>query len=168
MNNLLKYISFTKNETKIILFTVTVLAAGFSIKYYKHVTGSDSETSYDFSKSDAEFKERSNNAKRNKLPPGDIDTSVDDENDLSKKLQASDDSLNTNKESSGLLSKSININIATKNELIDLPGVGESIADKIINYRDEEKGFRKIEDLMKVKGIGKKKFEKIKEYIKVE
>jgi len=39
-----------------------------------------------------------------------------------------------------------------------LPGVGESMADKIIEYRKDHNGFKKIEDLMKVKGIGKKKF----------
>jgi len=49
-----------------------------------------------------------------------------------------------------------------------LPGVGESTADKIILYRENHNGFRKIEDIMKIKGIGKKKFEKLKPYIKVD
>jgi comEA protein len=167
MNNLLKYVSFTKNETKIILFAVTVLAVGFSIKYYKSIIANKNEAPYDFSKSDSEFMEKSGNANGNKLSAADFDSADITDEELSKKLQASDDSLNTNKISdSGL--HSLNINTATKNELIGLPGVGESTADKIINYRDEKKGFRKIEDLMKVKGIGKKKFEKIKDYIKTE
>jgi competence protein ComEA len=49
-----------------------------------------------------------------------------------------------------------------------LPGVGESTAEKIIKYRETHNGFKKIENIMKVKGIGKKKFDKLKEYIYVE
>ena len=172
MSSLLKYISFTRNETKVILFAVSVLAAGFSIKYYKHLTGTSSTLPYDFSKSDSEFREKSNNANRNKMPLPEFDNSR--ENDFEKRLKASDDSLSVGNnfvkqnKPTDLLAKGLNINTATKEQLIDLPGVGESTADKIIIYREEKNGFKKIEDLMKVKGIGKKKFEKIKEYITTE
>jgi competence protein ComEA len=67
-----------------------------------------------------------------------------------------------------LKEKSININTAGKDELVKLPGVGEAMADKIIKYRDVHMGFKKIDDIKKVKGIGKKKFEKMKPYITVE
>lgn len=58
----------------------------------------------------------------------------------------------------------LNINQCTKSELISLPGIGEKTADKILEYRKEH-GFSKIEDIMHVKGIGPKKFEKIKDMI---
>jgi len=64
--------------------------------------------------------------------------------------------------------KKININKAGLNELISLPGIGEKIAKEIINYRKENGTFSSIEDIMKVKGIGQKKFEKCKERIKVD
>lgn len=61
--------------------------------------------------------------------------------------------------------KKISINSANINELSMLPGIGISIANNIINYRETNGSFTSIEDIKLVKGIGDKKFEKIKEYI---
>jgi competence ComEA-like helix-hairpin-helix protein len=58
----------------------------------------------------------------------------------------------------------LDLNTASKVQLMRLPNVGESTAQKIIEYR-KETPFRQIEDLMKVKGIGEKKFQKIKPFI---
>ena len=65
-----------------------------------------------------------------------------------------------------LTDKLININHASKEELMDLPGIGESIALKIISYRTQTP-FEKIEDIKNVSGIGDKVYEKIKDYITV-
>lgn len=59
----------------------------------------------------------------------------------------------------------VNINSASKVELMQLPGIGEKTALKIIEYRKANK-FQKAEDIMNIKGIGIKKFEKMKEFIK--
>lgn len=59
----------------------------------------------------------------------------------------------------------VNINTATQTELETLPGIGPSIASKIINYRKEKGKFSKIEDIKNVNGIGDAKFEKIKQLI---
>lgn len=61
----------------------------------------------------------------------------------------------------------ININTAGKEDLMELPGIGESRADEIINYRNEHGGFESIEDIMNISGIKEKMFEKIKDYIEV-
>lgn len=61
--------------------------------------------------------------------------------------------------------KKVNINTATQSELENLPGVGESIASKIIEYREQNGKFGKIEDLQNVKGIGDAKFNNIKEHV---
>ena len=61
----------------------------------------------------------------------------------------------------------ININTATSDELDKLPGVGPATAAKIIEYREQNGPFATIEDLKKVKGIGDKKFEDLKDYITV-
>ena len=60
----------------------------------------------------------------------------------------------------------VNINEATKESLLTLPGIGESKADLIIKYRENNK-FESIEDIKNVKGIGESLFEKIKDYITV-
>ena len=62
----------------------------------------------------------------------------------------------------------ININTAPAEELMKLQGVGEAIAARIVEYREKNGPFEKIEDVMKVKGIGEKTFENIKERLAVE
>ena len=59
----------------------------------------------------------------------------------------------------------VNINEADLSELETLPGIGPSLAQRIIEYRKENGQFEKIEDIKTVKGIGDSKFEKIKENI---
>ena len=61
---------------------------------------------------------------------------------------------------------SININTASKTDLMRLPGVGDKTADAIIAYRNSNK-FKKINDIMNVKGIGPAKFPKIKDFINI-
>ena len=61
----------------------------------------------------------------------------------------------------------ININTATIEQLQLLPGIGESLAQRIIDYRNQNGNFAKTDDLMNVSGIGEKKFESIKDYITI-
>lgn len=61
----------------------------------------------------------------------------------------------------------VNINTATMEELVKLPGVGEAIANKIIAYRKENGKFKDPEDIKNVPGIGNSKYENIKNMIKV-
>ena len=63
--------------------------------------------------------------------------------------------------------KRVNLNTATLEELDALPGVGPSTAENIIAYREAHGGFAASEEIMNVKRIGEKTFEKLKEYIKV-
>lgn len=58
----------------------------------------------------------------------------------------------------------VNINTASKEELLKLPGIGEVTAEKIINYRDNN-NFTKIEDLKNVNGIGMATYNKLKDLI---
>ena len=79
--------------------------------------------------------------------------------------RAASDSVREEKSSTGLV---VNINVANKAQLTSLPGIGDVLADRIIRQREEQGEFETIEDLQRVKGISKKKFEKLKPLIAVE
>lgn len=64
-------------------------------------------------------------------------------------------------------SELININTASQEELESLPGIGETTAQKIIEYREENGPFARIEDIIDVDGIGSGTFERIKDLITV-
>jgi len=61
----------------------------------------------------------------------------------------------------------VNINTASAAELEKLPQIGPQIARRIVDFRKESGGFKRIEDLMKVKGIGEKTFDRLKDLITV-
>jgi competence protein ComEA len=62
----------------------------------------------------------------------------------------------------------ININTATAEQFMLLPGVGKKTADAIIEYRTKNGNFKAADDITKVKGIGAKKLEKMKSYLVLE
>lgn len=72
-----------------------------------------------------------------------------------------------NKSESAFKISNVNINTATQTELETLPGIGPSLALKIINYRKENGKFKSIEELKNVSGIGDNKYDEIKKYIYV-
>ncbi len=144
---------FTKNEIRVIILLSSTLLLGLLVRWY---IGAQSEhpatvAQFDYSNSDREFAERSKRLSELSLPPV---------LDKQKKI------LPTAKPQ--LKPQSININTATKTELMSLPGIGEQYAERIILYRQDAGPFTDINDLQKVKGIGKKILEKLKPFIVVE
>ena len=61
----------------------------------------------------------------------------------------------------------VNLNTATAADLAKLPGIGPAVAARILEYRQKNGGFKKIEELMNVKGIGEKMFLKLKPLVTV-
>jgi competence protein ComEA len=61
----------------------------------------------------------------------------------------------------------VNLNTATLEQLETLPGVGRKTAERILEYRTKSGAFKRIEDLMNVKGIGEKSFLKLKPLVVV-
>lgn len=62
----------------------------------------------------------------------------------------------------------ININTATIEELTVLPGIGDTLATRILEYRKENGPFKNIYELQNVKGIGEKRIEELSKYITIE
>lgn len=61
----------------------------------------------------------------------------------------------------------VNLNTATSEQLQSIPGIGPSTAKSILDYRAKVGKFNKIEEIINVKGIGEKKFQKIKDRLTV-
>lgn len=97
-----------------------------------------------------------------KIPNVD-DEDIGDEDVLSKDsgegiIQEDEKTTNTN---------TVNINKATENELSTLPGIGNSLATRIVEYRKQNGNFKTIEDIKNVSGIGESKFANIKDFISI-
>ncbi|MEO8499275.1 MAG: helix-hairpin-helix domain-containing protein [Vicinamibacteria bacterium] len=61
----------------------------------------------------------------------------------------------------------VNLNTATLSQLEDLPGIGPSLAARIVEHRQKNGAFKSVEDVMAVKGIGEKNFSKIQPFLSV-
>jgi|SRR4030095_1898129 len=165
MKGFIRKSGLTKNEALIVAFLVIAFITGLIIKY----SGWKKPQEYDYSASDKKFDEQVRSAfgelEKNKL--------TDNGQQRKNELDRFADSLITAKENTprndtSKIDRKININSAFAPDLEILPGIGEVIAERIVDYREQKGGFKKIEDIKKVKGIGEKKFEQIREYITVE
>ena len=142
---------FTHNEVKVIIFLTGTFLLGVGIRWYtsdSRVPGGAGE--FDYSASDREFTERSRKAAELFSRTHGETTKVEQKKKLSKpRLQP----------------YSIDINTAPKDKLMDLPGIGEEYAERIILFREDNGPFATVDDLARVKGIGKKTLERLRPYI---
>ncbi len=63
--------------------------------------------------------------------------------------------------------QTVNINTATAVQLEALPGIGPSMARRIVSHREKNGPFKKLEDLMVIQGIGEKSFLKLRQYLTI-
>lgn len=69
--------------------------------------------------------------------------------------------------SAAALDDQVNLNTATAEQLMDLPGIGEARAASILRYREQKGGFRSPEELKEIEGIGEKMYDRIKERLRI-
>lgn len=80
---------------------------------------------------------------------------------------AQDTTRRTSAASSASASAPVNLNTATAAQLETLPGIGKATAERILEYRQKNGSFKKVEDLMNVRGVGEKSFLKLKPLVTV-
>ena len=153
---------FTQLEIKVLLFLITVFIAGFFIKTY---LDEDNQTKkqFDYSVQDSLFLNAGNDEGNDITNPDSSSyKNVDYKQEV---LNFRKPNFNLQKRKELPAEKSIDINKTETKKLTALPGIGTKTAEKIIAYRNGHGSFKKLEDLLKVKGIGKAKFSKIKKYL---
>lgn len=156
---------FTETEIVVILFLSAIFIVGFIYKSFIKDEDTAEYKTFDYSREDSLFLYYSN------LNP---ETDPRDSllvSDLELKrniLELSEEQYSSQKKSIVLEEKSINLNSATIEQLVQLPGIGEKTAEKIILLRQERGKFRSLEEIMDVKGIGEVKFNKIKNFLYIE
>jgi comEA protein len=134
LKNITEWLALTKTERNIILFLVTTMIIGAAIRLYQAAYPVSRQ--FNYSASDSTFTV------------------------LSAKSEDSLSAVSTSN-TNGEEYEKLNINTATEEQLIDLPGIGKVTAERILEYRKETGKFTAIEDLLAIKGISKNKLERL-------
>jgi competence ComEA-like helix-hairpin-helix protein len=134
LKRIVEWLALTKTERNVILFLVTTMIIGAALRIYQATFPASPQ--FDYRASDSTFAVLST---------------------------ASEDSVNVVPASitTGEESGKLNINTATKQQLMDLPGIGEVTAKRILKYREETGKFSTLEDLRSIKGISKNKLDRL-------
>lgn len=155
---------FTLLEIKVLLFLLIVFLSGIVIKNFFSEENKKPEK-FDYSRQDSLFLNADLTEDPAKVPDGEKDKKADYKQEV---LDLKKPVLNSGKNDNLPGEKSIDINKAGVKSFTKLPGIGPKTAEKIIDYRKTKGGFKKLEELLNVKGIGNSKFSKIKKYLYIE
>ena len=158
-----KKIGFTQTEIKVIIFLVVCFIIGFGIKTYKDNSVEESR-SFDYEKEDSLFSYYRQNAEKN-LEKEKEQKNKEKFDSKAEVLDFISDGFAEKEKPALPAEKSIDINTADLETFIKLPGIGEKIAQNMIDLRSERGKFETLDELIDVKGIGKSKFNKIKKFL---
>jgi competence protein ComEA len=152
-----RVVGLTETEIKVLLFLISAFILGFGYKTFFKYDNTGEARNFNYSKEDSIFF-----AAGNEYDSTETHKSVDYKQEVLDFNESNFTGSNTRQTP---VEKSININSAKLDDLILLPGIGESTAKKILELRERKGGFKALKDLLDVKGIGEVKFNKIKKYI---
>lgn len=161
-----KKFGFTHTETNVIIFILSACLIGLAVNIFKNIKNNQSYLEFDYKEQDSLFNAVSNEPLTGDSLKNKEEKKIDSHREL---LDFTKEKLTKPKaEKSVSASKIIKINTATITELSSLPGVGEKTAMGIIVYREKHGKIKNFDELLKVKGIGKAKLNKIKDRISIE
>jgi competence protein ComEA len=164
LRRLSKKIGLTTNELKIFGFIITAFLVGLVYSNFFNKKVENPYLNFDYTDEDKKFFSSDNDSLV-------INQQKRDNKEVDYKQEVLDfnaKNFNNIQKKSLPAEKSINLNSAKLEELVNLPGIGSKTAEKIIEYRQLHKKFRNINELLNVKGIGESKLNKIKNYIYID
>lgn len=157
---------FTKTEISTLFFVLIIFISGLVIRFTGIDENNEPKKKFTYSYQDSLFKALSNRDNFKAKPFKKNEKRVDSEVELSdfsrKNLKSKKNKNSQPKESS------ININTASEKTLTKLPGIGKTIASRIVKLRNQKGGFKNLDELIEVKRIGLKKLNSIKKFIFIE
>ena len=148
-----EYLGFTRNEMLVLALLCAVLVGGSGVRWYRHAFAGAAQgdtTAFDMASSDSAF--AAGAALFDSLAQS----------------PAAEKPLLPGRGSKHPAPGSIEINRATLDQLMQLPGIGPRYAEAILKYRQERGPFTSVEQLTLVRGIGPKTLEKIRPFVKVD
>ena len=170
------FFNFTPQEIRALLFLLIALLIGSGITIYKkkHPRFAPELISEEHPPNSSENQNQFDEA-TNDVELHVVDTSQEISESLTSSAvsnqmaenRSQDPELKISSNDQSFLKERIDLNSASASELELLPQIGPILSQRIINYRKTKGKFQRIEDLVKVPGIGPKTFEKIKDFITV-
>jgi competence ComEA-like helix-hairpin-helix protein len=157
-------IGFTGTEIKVLFFIICVFIVGLCYKAYTIENYSTDYKNFDYSSEENIFLQSADDSTTENK-----DYSVDKNVDYKQEVLDFNDRNFKKKEAVKLPGrKSININTAGINDLVNLPGIGEKTAEKIIELREKKGRFNKLDELLEVRGIGSTKLTNIEKFLYID
>lgn len=151
LNDLNRNLGFTPQESRVVLFLVVTFLVGIGIKFVR--SARTEKPRFDYAASDSEFEARSR-----------VLRTMDSAGTVGERPDSAARAFRKTGPSGRLSLRSIDINSASKEELARLPGIGEATAARILAYREENGSFSTVGELINVRGIGRKKLDRIAPY----
>jgi len=161
LERLSKKIGLTQTELKISLFVVIVFLVGLNYKIFFVQRDVSPYHYFDYTEEDEKFY----GTKTDSTLLDSVQSNLSSKDYKDEVLDFDSKNFKEHKKKIPPKEKSINLNTASVNELVNLPGVGEKTAQSIVDYRKKIIRFTSVNQLLDVDGIGNSKLNKIKKFV---